>query len=137
MKKNILVVTALILALFAALAIPAMRDLYPVVAAENSETVQHIVLFAFKEGTDQATIDAIIKAALDMPKETESIQSMEWGSEINGMARSDGFSHCLNMQFKNKADLDTYLPSAAHEAFKKIAVPHVEKLLVFDYNPNK
>jgi hypothetical protein len=137
MKKHIFTATIVFFALCAGYAMPSISPFQPAMAAENADTVKHIVLFAFKEGTDLATIDAIIKAAMAMPQETDSIQSMEWGSEINAQARSEGYSHCLNMQFKNKADLESYLPSAAHEAFKKIAVPHVEKLLVFDYNPNK
>jgi len=124
------------LALFAVLTL-GLFHLDSISAVGKSDEVQHIVLFAFKADTPKEKIDEIIKAAVAMPQSAPMIESMEWGSEINQMARSQGYSHCLNMHFKSKADLDAYLPSPTHEAFKKLATPSVEKLLVFDYHPKQ
>ena len=37
------------------------------------------------------------------------------------------------MSFKDKAGLEVYLPHPAHEEFKKLVKPLLEKVYVFDY----
>ena len=61
------------------------------------------------------------------------IQDLEWGTDLNEGARSQGLTHCLLMTFNSKEELEIYLPHPKHEAFKELAIPHIAKLTVVDY----
>ena len=46
---------------------------------------------------------------------------------------SAGFTHCFLVTFRNAKARDAYLPHPAHEDFKKLVGPVLDKVLVVDY----
>ncbi|MFK5922456.1 MAG: Dabb family protein [Verrucomicrobiota bacterium] len=94
---------------------------------------RHVVFFAFKEGTSRAKVDEIVKAFGALKAEIPSIIDYEWGNNESVEKLNDGFTHSFLVTFKDKAGLEAYLPSEAHQAFVKNLKPHLEKVMVFDY----
>ena len=46
---------------------------------------------------------------------------------------AQGLTHCFIVSFRNAEDRDKYLPHPAHERFKEILHPQLEKAVVFDF----
>ena len=42
-------------------------------------------------------------------------------------------THGFVITFEDAAKRDAYLPRREHEKFKALAIPHIEKVVVFDY----
>jgi len=104
-----------------------------VLAAPAEKPIRHTVLLQVKEDTDAAALKAIEEGIVMLKKEIDVIGQFEWGTVQEGSTRNMGFTHALNMTFANQEALDAYGPSPAHQEFVKLALPHVSKLLVFDY----
>ena len=47
--------------------------------------------------------------------------------------KSDGFTHCFFVTFKDKAGVDVYLPHPAHKEFGATLRGILDKVLVIDY----
>lgn len=129
LMKLIHLLTALFL--FAAVLLPSPTQ------AEESGPFRHFVSFQFKEGTTETQKTEIVSAFLALKSQIETITDLEWGGTENIEPRNDGFTHSFLVSFKNKAGLEVYLPHPAHEAFKKVLKPHLEKAYVFDYTAKK
>lgn len=95
---------------------------------------RHVVLFKFKETSSAEEVKKVEKAfaALKEVKDL-NIQDYEWGKNVSPEGLNDGFTHCFFVTFKNKADLEAYLPHKAHKDFVSILKPHLDKVLVVDY----
>ncbi len=94
---------------------------------------RHVVLFKFKEDATEAEVTEIEEAFAALPGKIDTIIDYEWGTTDNVEPRNEGFTHCFLVTFKDKAGLEVYLPHEAHEAFKALLLPKLEKVLVFDY----
>ena len=95
---------------------------------------RHIVLFQFKSTTTPAQVEEIEAAFAKLPSEIDVIKGFEWGKMDNAeVGRNNGLTHSFVVTFKDKADLEKYIPHAAHKAFVAKAGPLLEKSLVFDY----
>ncbi len=95
---------------------------------------RHIVLFQFKESATPAQVQEIEAAFAKLPSEIDVIKSFEWGKMDNAeVGLNDGLTHSFLVTFKDKADLEKYLPHAAHQAFVGKVKPLLEKAVVFDY----
>ena len=95
--------------------------------------LRHVVLFKFKEGAGPETVQEIEKAFCELPAKIDAIHDFEWGTDVSVEGKTQGFTHCFLVTFKNETDRDTYLPHPAHEDFRTIMRPHLEKALVVDY----
>ncbi len=95
--------------------------------------LRHVVLFSFKEGTDESDIAAVERAFGDLPEKIPAIQDFEWGTNVSPENLARGYTHCFLLTFLTEADRDAYLPHPAHKAFGRVLGPHVESVLVVDY----
>ena len=95
--------------------------------------VQHIALFRFKEGTS----DSVIRQALDdlrrLAKVIPGISQFSIGRNNSPEGLADGLTHGFVMTFQDAAARDTYLRHPEHEKFKAFVLPHIAKVVVFDY----
>lgn len=95
---------------------------------------RHIVLFKFKESATPEQIREIESAFAKLPDQIDVIKDFEWGKMDNAeVGMNDGLTHSFLVTFKNKADLEKYLPHAAHQLFVGKVKPLLEKAVVFDY----
>jgi hypothetical protein len=101
--------------------------------ANDAKSLRHVVLFKFKDDTTPAQLDDIIEAFAALPKEIDAIQDFEWGTDVSVEGRSEGFTHCFLVTFRDEKGRDAYLPHPAHKAFVDLAGPKIDKVLVFDY----
>lgn len=95
--------------------------------------VRHMVWFKFTPETTPEKQAEIMAAARAMEDEMPEIADIEWGADLNGGARSEGYTHAFLVTFENEADLAAYGPHPVHEAFKAMAFPYIEGVLVVDY----
>jgi len=97
--------------------------------------VKHVVLFSFKETTTEETKAELIRGYEDLTTKIDVMRHFEWGADISVEDLQGGFSHCFITTFDNVAGRDAYIPHEAHQAYVKVLLPHLEKLLVLDYVP--
>jgi lysophospholipase L1-like esterase len=102
-------------------------------AAKEIKVLRHIVMFKFKDSSSKEDVAKCVAAFGELPGKIKEIAGFEWGTNNSPEGKADGFTHCFTVTFKSAKDRDAYLPHAAHQAFIKIAGPHIEKVLVMDY----
>lgn len=117
--------------------IVSSQRLMSVAAAEEKDAkmgqLKHVVLLKFKEGTSEAQVKEVMDAFAAMKSKIDAIAGFEWGTDVSVENLSQGFTHCVVVTFKDAKARDEYLPHPAHEEFKKLAVPRIDKVLVVDY----
>jgi len=96
--------------------------------------VKHIALLKFKAGTTQEQIDQIMADLLELSESVDGIEDYVGGLNNSPEGLNDGFTHGFIMTFGNGAGRDAYLPHPAHESFKATVLPHVERVVVFDFD---
>lgn len=125
---------ALVCALTAtALSLAVSRSSSVHATPEAPPLLRHIVLFDLKEGTPDDALAAIEAAAHQMTVDVETIHSLEWGPNLSFNTRNDGYDFVLLVNFASVEDLEIYGPHPGHDAFREVALPHVERVLVMDY----
>ncbi len=103
-------------------------------AAEKSEKLlRHVVLFKFKAEVTPAQVQEVADAFAALPKKIDVIKDFEWGIDNSVEGISGGFTHGFLVTFADEKGREIYLPHPAHEDFKKLVGPRIEKVLVFDY----
>ena len=102
-------------------------------SAEESGPFRHVVSFQFKEGTTEEKKAEVVTSFMALKSKIDAIVAIEWGGTENVEPLNDGFTHTFLVSFKDKAGLELYLPHPAHEEFKKLVKPLLEKVYVFDY----
>ncbi len=95
--------------------------------------LRHVVMFKFKDTATKEQIAAIEKAFGELPKKIKTITGYEWGTNVSKENKSQGFTHCFVVTFKDQKGLDVYGPHAAHQAFVKLLLPSLDKVLVLDF----
>jgi hypothetical protein len=99
----------------------------------SSRILRHVVLFAFKDTSTPQQIQKAEEAFCELPKVIDEIHDFEWGTDVSVENISRGYTHCFLVTFLSERDRNTYLPHPAHEEFRAILEPHLEKALVLDY----
>jgi hypothetical protein len=95
--------------------------------------VKHLALVKFKPGTDDKKITECFEAIGRLRISIDGILDYSWGSNNSPESLNQGFTHGFVMTFTGAAARDAYLPHPEHEKVKDLELPHVEKVLVFDY----
>lgn len=95
--------------------------------------VKHIALIKFKEGTSPERIDQIFEQIMDMTEVIPGIEDYVAGENSSPEGLNQGFTHAFIMTFTDAAARDAYLPHPEHERIKGVLVPHVESIVVFDF----
>jgi hypothetical protein len=120
-------ILAVMLTVVAALALTAADK------PKAEKLLRHVVMFKFKDTSKPADVQQVVDAFAALPGKIDTIVDFEWGTDVGVENLSQGFTHCFLVTFKDAKGRETYLPHPAHEDFKKIVGPHVDKVLVFDY----
>ncbi len=103
-------------------------------AKEPSEKVyRHVVLFKFKEEATKEQIDQIVVEFGNLKNQIDTVLGFEYGTDVSPEKLAKGFSHCFLVTFRNKKDLEAYLPHPAHQAFTAKLKPILADVLVVDY----
>jgi len=96
--------------------------------------VQHIALFRFKPGTGADTLQRATDDLRRLSKNIPGITNFSIGTNSSPEGLADGLTHGFVMTFKDAAARDAYLTHTEHEKFKDFALPHIERVIVFDYD---
>ena len=99
----------------------------------NLGKLRHVVIFKFKDGTSPEKIKEIEDAFRALPSKIPVVLDFEWGTNNSPEHHNQGFTHCFFLTFQDEAARAVYLPHPAHEAFKKLLHPYLEKAMVIDY----
>ena len=103
----------------------------------TGKLLRHIVLFKFKPEVSADQVQEVVAAFGALKSKIDTIEDYEWGTDVGVENLSAGFTHCFQVTFRDAAGRDTYLPHPAHEDFKKLVGPRIEKVLVVDYWTNR
>jgi hypothetical protein len=95
--------------------------------------IKHVALLKFKEGTSEEEIERIFSELMDISENIPGIEDYVSGPNNSPEGLSDGYTHAFVMTFSDANARDAYLPHPEHERFKANALPHVEKVLVLDF----
>jgi quinol monooxygenase YgiN len=108
-------------------------------SAQNAEAppLRHVVLFRFKAEATPEQVREIVEAFGQLPKKIDGVTAFEWGTDVSPEGRSEGFTHCFVVTFKDAAARDKYLPHPAHQEFVALLLPRLDKVLVVDYFARK
>lgn len=104
-----------------------------VAADKNEKLLRHVVLFKFKADVSPAQVQEVADAFAALPKKIDVIKDFEWGLDNSVEGISGGFTHGFLVTFADEKGREIYLPHPAHEEFKKLVGPRLDKVLVFDY----
>ncbi len=126
-----------LIALFAFLSIATS----PILIADHHEKedqglLRHVVMFQFKESSSPKEIQSVVDAFHELPSKIDSVKGYEYGINNSPEGLDNGFTHVFLVTFENDAGRAKYLPHPAHKAFVEILKPHLEKVMVLDYNAN-
>jgi hypothetical protein len=95
--------------------------------------IKHVGLLKFKEGTSEDEIERIFSELMDISENIPGIEDYVSGTNNSPEGLTDGFTHAFVMTFADANARDAYLPHPEHERFKASALPHIEKVLVLDF----
>ena len=96
--------------------------------------VQHIALFQFKSGASDAIIHRTVDDLRRLAKTIPGIIDFSIGTNSSPEGLASGLTHGFVMTFQDAAARDAYLPHPEHEKFKAFVLPHIERVVVFDYD---
>jgi hypothetical protein len=100
--------------------------------------VKRIVLFKFKEGASQKSIDQIFSELKELKIHMQGIKDFVWGEYNETNEPNEDFTHAFVMTLEDTKARDYYAPHPKHlEIVEKYVSPILEKVLVFDFNENK
>ena len=106
-------------------------------ATDTDGKLRHVVLFDFKDGTTEGSLEAIETKFTSLPGDIPEIAAYEWGTNNSPEGLDDGYSHCFLVTFDDEAGRGVYIPHPSHKEFGGIVRPNVEKVLVFDFYNGK
>ena len=113
-----------------AMTLPLSADDAP---KKPEKLLRHVVLFKFKEDATKEQVQEIVNAFRELPKKIDTIVEFEYGTDVSVENLAQGFTHGFVVTFRDEKGREVYLPHAAHKDFVKIALPKVDKVLVFDF----
>lgn len=100
---------------------------------KDGKLLRHVVLFKFKDDATKEQVTEIVDAFRALPKKIDAIADFEYGTDVSVENRAQGFTHGFVVTFRDEKGRETYLPHAAHQEFVKLALPKIDKVLVFDF----
>jgi hypothetical protein len=106
-------------------------------AADTASSYRHAVLLKFKDSATAEQVKSVEDAFRALPSKISTITGFEWGLNVSPENKNEGFTHLFFVSFADKAGLEVYLPHQAHKDFVSVLLPHLDKVLVFDYVAGK
>ena len=95
--------------------------------------LRHVVLYKFKAEITAQQIQEVVDAFSDLPGKIDTITGFERGFNVSEENKSEGFTHCFVVTFRDIAGRAAYLKHPAHDAYVKVVKDRREKVIVFDY----
>jgi hypothetical protein len=92
-----------------------------------------VILIEFKETTTKEQIKETEKPFCEMARGIKEIKDFEWGTDVSGGERTQGFTHCFVLTFVSEAERDRYQTNPAHNKLRAVTQPYIRKMLVLDY----
>jgi hypothetical protein len=102
-------------------------------ADKPGKVLRHIVMYKFKDEATPQQIQQVIDTFAALPGKIDAIAGFEHGPNVSPEGKSEGFTHCFVVTFRDEKSRDTYLTHAAHQDYVKVVAPRREKVIVFDY----
>ena len=96
--------------------------------------VKHFGVFQFKDGVSPVQIDECFSSMRGMVGSIPGLLDFSCGPYDSAEGLNDGYTHGFIMTFDSPEARDAYLPHEHHERVKEVVVPHLERLVVFDFN---
>ena len=113
----------------------AMMLVQPAVSAADkpARVLRHIVLYKFKDTLTPAQVQEVVDAFCALPGQIDAVIGFEHGTNVSQEQKSEGFTHCFYVTFRDEAGLAAYLKHPAHDAYVQVVRERREKVIVFDY----
>jgi len=104
---------------------------------QASETVRHVVVFKYKEGTAASDIQKVNDSFRALQDKIPGIVSFEYGINNSPEGKDQGFSHVYLLTFESAEARDAYLPHPDHKKFGEMlgSLDVLEDVFVVDYHP--
>ena len=102
----------------------------------HTQSINHVVLVWFKQGTTKADIDEVIQETNKLSALIPQVKKMSLGRAIVSDRKivDDSFDLGIHFMFANQQDMQAYLSHPKHVAFvNKFVKPRLAKLLVYDF----
>lgn len=99
----------------------------------SKRSVKHIALFRWKQGVTSTDVSRLFAEICNMKSVIPGIVDFVGGPYDSSEGLNDGFTHGFIMTFESSAARDAYLPHPEHERVKAVVVPHIERVVVFDF----
>lgn len=100
---------------------------------KQEKLLRHVVLYKFKAGITPQQVQEVVDAFSALPGKIDTIVGYERGTNVSEENKSEGFTHCFVVTFRDAAGRDVYLKHPAHDAYVKVVKDRREKVIVFDY----
>lgn len=100
---------------------------------KQEKLLRHVVLYKFKAETTPQQVQEVIDAFSALPGKINTIVGFERGTNVSEENKSDGFTHCFVVTFRDVKGREVYLKHAAHDEYVKVVKDRREKVIVFDY----
>src|SRR4030042_136355 len=62
---------------------------------KQGQLLQHVILIEFKETTTEEQIEETEKRFCEMARGIKDICDFEWGTDVSGGGKAQGFTHCF------------------------------------------
>lgn len=94
--------------------------------------IHHLVLVKFKPDKD-GQAPALFAALESLKAKLPGMLAYRFGTNVSPEGLNQGFTHGFVMTFTDAAARDQYLVHPDHEQVKATYLPHVEDVIVFDF----
>jgi hypothetical protein len=95
--------------------------------------IKHIALLKFKDGTSDEQIEKVFADLMDLSETVPGIEDYVSGANNSPEGKNQGYTHGFVMTFENAAARDAYIPHPEHQRFMTAATPHIDSVVVFDF----
>ena len=102
-------------------------------ATQPKKQLRHVVMYKFKAETTPQQIQEVVDAFSALPGKIDTIAGFERGTNVSEENKSEGFTHCFVVTFRDVAGRAVYLKHPAHDEYVKVVKDRREKVIVFDY----
>ncbi|EOX4430020.1 Dabb family protein [Vibrio alginolyticus] len=95
--------------------------------------IKRILMLKFKYQADAKAVNDILLQMESLPSKIDGITSVDSGVDQSPEGMNKGFTHIVQLIFTDKDAHQRYLPHPEHDAVKKLCMPIIEDMLIFDY----
>jgi hypothetical protein len=92
-----------------------------------------VILIEFKETVTAEQIEETEKLFCETARGIKEIKDFEWGTDVSGGERAQGFTHCFVLTFVSEAGRDRYRSDPLHNKLRAATQQYIKKMLVLDY----